>query len=81
MSIQYKTINELSQMLKSRDISNKELIQETFNLIDANLHLNAFITLNKDASLLKAEELDKNLSLQPLSGIPIAQKDLFVPKI
>ena len=45
MSIQYKTINELSQMLKNKDISNKELIQETFNLIDANLNLNAFITL------------------------------------
>ena len=80
MSIQYKTINELSEMLKNKDISNKELIQETFNLIDANLNLNAFITLNKDASLLKAKELDENPSLQPLSGIPMAQKDLFCTK-
>lgn len=80
MSIQYKTINELSQMLKNKDISNKELIQETFNLIDANLNLNAFITLNKDASLQKAKELDENPSLQPLSGIPMAQKDLFCTK-
>ena len=80
MSIQYKTINELSQMLKNKDISNKELIQETFNLIDANLNLNAFITLNKDASLIKAKELDENPSLQPLSGIPMAQKDLFCTK-
>ena len=67
-------------MLKNKDISNKELIQETFNLIDANLNLNAFITLNKDASLLKAKELDENPSLQPLSGIPMAQKDLFCTK-
>ena len=80
MSIRYKTINELSQMLKNKDISNKELIQETFKLIDANLNLNAFITLNKDASLLKAKELDENPSLQPLSGIPMAQKDLFCTK-
>src|SRR6056300_151204 len=80
MSIQYKTINELSQMLKNKDRSNKELIQETFNLIDANLNLNAFITLNKDASLQKAKELDENSSLQPLSGIPMAQKDLFCTK-
>ena len=63
MSIQFKTINELSHMLKNKDISNKELIEETFSLIDTNTHLNAFVTLNKDASLHKAEELDKNPSL------------------
>ena len=39
-----------------------------------------FITLNKDASLIKAKELDENPSLQPLSGIPMAQKDLFCTK-
>ena len=80
MSIQFKTINELSHMLKNKDISNKELIEETFSLIDTNTHLNAFVTLNKDASLHKAEELDKNPSFLALAGIPIAQKDLFCTK-
>jgi len=80
MSIQFKTINELSHMLKNKDISNKELIEETFSLIDTNTHLNAFVTLNKDASLHKAEELDKNPSSLALAGIPIAQKDLFCTK-
>ena len=80
MSIQFKTINELSHMLKNKDISNKELIEETFSLIDTNTHLNAFVTLNKDASLLKAEELDKNPSPLALAGIPVAQKDLFCTK-
>ena len=44
MSIQYKTIKELSSMLKSNDISNKELVEETYSLVKSNTHLNAFIT-------------------------------------
>ena len=80
MSIQYKTIKELSIMLKNNDISNKELISETYTLIKSNSHLNAFITLNEDVAIKKAEDLDKNISSASLAGIPIAQKDLFCTK-
>ena len=80
MSIQYKSISDLSKMLKAKDISNEELIQETFKLIDGNKHLNTFVTLNKENSLKKAKNLDDNPSDLSLSGIPIAQKDLFVTK-
>ena len=80
MSIQYKTIKELSLMLKSKQISNSELMVETFDLVDKYKDLNAFITLNKDNALLKAKELDDNPLDLSLSGIPIAQKDLFVTK-
>ena len=80
MSIQYKTIKELSFMLKSKQISNSELMVETFDLVDKYKNLNTFITLNKDNALLKAKELDDNPSDLSLSGIPIAQKDLFVTK-
>lgn len=80
MSIQYKTIKELSLMLKSKQISNSELMVETFDLVDKYKDLNAFITLNKENALLKAKELDDNPLDLSLSGIPIAQKDLFVTK-
>ena len=80
MSIQFKTIKDLLTMLKNKDISNKELVQDTYSLIKSNLHLNAFITLNEEASLKKAEELDKNKTSGNLAGIPIAQKDLFCTK-
>jgi aspartyl-tRNA(Asn)/glutamyl-tRNA(Gln) amidotransferase subunit A len=80
MSIQFKTIKDLSIMLKNKDISNKELVQDTYSLIKSNVHLNAFVTLNEEASLKKAEELDKNKSSGNLAGIPIAQKDLFCTK-
>ena len=80
MSIQYKTIKELSLMLKSKQISNSELMVETFDLVDKYKDLNAFITLNKENALLKAKELDDNPLDLSLSGIPRAQKDLFVTK-
>ena len=64
-------------MISNKEISNKEVIQEVFSLINQFKDLNAFITLNEESSLKKAEELDNNPSDLPLAGIPIAQKDLF----
>ena len=62
------------------NISNHELIEETFNLVDKYDKLNAFITLNKENAIEKAKALDNKSSDLALSGIPIAQKDLFVTK-
>ena len=67
-------------MLQNKEISNKEMVEDTFTLIESNKHLNAFVTLNKEVSLKKAENLDNNPSNLPLAGIPIAQKDLFCTK-
>ena len=67
-------------MISHKEISNKELVQEVYKLINENSHLNAFITLNEDSSLKKAENFDNNPSDSSLAGIPIAQKDLFCTK-
>ena len=80
MTIKYKTIKEIKQMISQKEISNKEIIEEVYKLIDENSHLNAFVTLNKDKSIKKAEDLDNNPSDSSLAGIPIAQKDLFCTK-
>ena len=80
MTIKYKTIKEIRSMISQKEISNKEIIQEVYKLIDENKHLNAFITLNEENSIKKAEALDKNPSDLPLAGIPVAQKDLFCTK-
>ena len=80
MSIQFKTIKELSSMLRSKEVSNYELLQETYQLVKKYKNLNAFITLNEENALKKARDLDNNPSDLTLSGIPIAQKDLFVTK-
>ena len=67
-------------MISHKEISNKELVQEVYKLINENSYLNAFITLNEDSSLKKAENYDNNPSDSSLAGIPIAQKDLFCTK-
>ena len=67
-------------MLNNNEISNAELIRETFSLIKSNAEINAFITLNEEESINKANKLDDCPSLGSLAGIPIAQKDLFCTK-
>ena len=80
MTIKYKSVKEFKEMISQKEISNKEIIQEVFNLIDHNKGLNAFITLNKENSIKKAEYFDNNSSELSLAGLPIAQKDLFCTK-
>ena len=67
-------------MLNDREISHTELIQETFLNIKNNSELNAFITLNEEESIKKANNLDNMPDSGSLAGIPIAQKDLFCTK-
>jgi len=80
VTIKYKTIKEIKNMISQKEISNKEIIKEVFDQIQKNEHLNAFITLNKEPALKKSEDLDNNPTDLPLAGIPIAQKDLFCTK-
>ena len=80
MSIRYKSVKELKNMLNDRKISHTELIQETFLNIKNNSELNAFITLNEEESIKKANNLDNMPDSGSLAGIPIAQKDLFCTK-
>ena len=80
MTIKYKTIKEIKNMISQKEISNKEIVQEVYKLINENSHLNAFVTLNEENSLKQADNLDNNPSEMALAGIPIAQKDLFCTK-
>ena len=80
MTIRYKTIKQMKRMISEKQLSNKEIVQEVYRLINENSHLNAFVTLNEANSIKKAELLDSNSSDSSLAGIPIAQKDLFCTK-
>ena len=80
MTVKYKTIKEIKKMIFQKEISHKEIIQDVYKLIKENANLNAFITLNEEKSLKKAENFDNNPSNCSLAGIPIAQKDLFCTK-
>jgi aspartyl-tRNA(Asn)/glutamyl-tRNA(Gln) amidotransferase subunit A len=78
------TIKSLSADLGARKISSVELTQHFLNRIKAlGGKYNCFITLDPDASLKQAQAADRLRASgggQPLTGIPIAQKDIFCAK-
>ena len=79
MSIKYKTLSELKELLEKKDISSFELVEETFKNISSS-KTNSFITLNEESALTKAKEFDQGKCKGDLAGLPIAQKDLFCTK-
>src|SRR6185503_20125338 len=79
-----KTIAELSRQLGAREISSVELTRAYLERIERlNGTLNAFITVDAERSLAQARAADERLArgdARPLTGIPLAHKDLFCAK-
>jgi aspartyl-tRNA(Asn)/glutamyl-tRNA(Gln) amidotransferase subunit A len=77
----HKTIAELSKDLSARKISSTELTQFFLERIKRfDKELNSFITVTEEYALAAAKEADKKIAAGqagPLTGIPIAQKDIF----
>jgi len=79
--MQNLSLKELSEGLKQKKFSSEELTKFFLNRLDLyNSSINAFITIDKDKSLAmakRADEIIKEGSQDYLTGIPIAQKDIF----
>ena len=79
-----QSLKQLASMLAGKEISSVELTQEYLNRIDRlNPEINAYITVNPDLSLAQAKAADQLLAsgkATALTGIPIAQKDIFCAK-
>ena len=75
------SLKELSQALAEKKFTSVELTQFFLNRIKKhNSSLNAFITVDEDRSLAMAEKSDQLIQAGKksiLTGIPIAQKDIF----
>lgn len=78
------SLKQLSAMLAARKISSVELTSEFLKRSRAlNPEYNAFITLDERTSLAQAQSADiliRSGRGQSLTGIPIAQKDIFCTK-
>ena len=78
------SLKTLGQMLASKQISSAELTQTFLNRIEAlNPKINAYISLNATKALEQAKAADARIAsgtAGPLTGIPIAQKDIFCAK-
>ena len=78
------SLQQLGSALRARQISSVELTRLYLDRIAAlNPALNAYITIDAETSLAQARSADAMLAngtAQALTGIPIAQKDIFCAK-
>src|SRR3954468_403400 len=77
-----RSIAELSALIRRRDVSPVEVVQECLACIERlNPTLNAFITVMAESALAAAAQAEKDIQSGswrgPLHGIPIGLKDLI----
>jgi aspartyl-tRNA(Asn)/glutamyl-tRNA(Gln) amidotransferase subunit A len=81
MDIHDHTLAELSALLSAGDVSSTELTRACLDRIDAlDPALNAFITVTPEAALASARAADEARGAGragPLTGLPLAHKDIF----
>jgi aspartyl-tRNA(Asn)/glutamyl-tRNA(Gln) amidotransferase subunit A len=77
------SLAELSRKLRSKQVSAVELARAYLARIEAHRDLNAFLDVRPEVTLAQARAADARIaagSAHPLTGIPIAHKDIFVTK-
>ncbi len=80
----HSSLTQLGAALAARKISSVELTQLYLDRIaQLNPQLNAYITVNPEMSLAQAKAADERIAagkMDALTGIPLAQKDIFCAK-
>ncbi len=78
------SLQQIGDALRAKKISSVELTQLYLDRIaQQNPQLNAYITVNPDMSLAQARAADERIAAgkaDALTGIPVAQKDIFCAK-
>jgi len=77
------TIKELKTSLKKKHFSSENVVRDCIQEIEDSKHLNAFITVCKDEAIENAKKADKKIKDgidQPLLGIPISIKDIYLTR-
>ncbi|MEM7082567.1 MAG: Asp-tRNA(Asn)/Glu-tRNA(Gln) amidotransferase subunit GatA [Pseudomonadota bacterium] len=77
------SVVQLSNGLAKGEYSSEELTQYFLEQIDANTHLNAFITVDENGAMEQARAADERRragDAHALTGVPIAHKDIFCVK-
>ncbi|TMG30149.1 MAG: Asp-tRNA(Asn)/Glu-tRNA(Gln) amidotransferase subunit GatA [Chloroflexi bacterium] len=85
MKLFHRTIRDLHQMLRDREISSVELTQSVLDQIQAvGDRTKAYLLVTKELALRQAHAADERLrskrDVRPLTGIPIALKDVLCVK-
>lgn len=77
------TVAQSSQLLQKKEISSVELAQAYLDKISQHSDLNTFLSVRAEATLEQAKQADKRIAegtATPLTGVPIAHKDIFVTR-
>jgi aspartyl-tRNA(Asn)/glutamyl-tRNA(Gln) amidotransferase subunit A len=78
---QFATLREIGRALAEGEYSSAELVQEHLDLVDElDGDVNSFITVDAEGALAQAREADALRAAGqggPLTGLPIAHKDIF----
>ena len=85
MKLFHRTIRDLHQMLRDREISSVELTQSVLDQIQAvGDRTKAYLLVTKELALRQAHAADERLrskrDIRPMTGIPIALKDVLCVK-
>jgi aspartyl-tRNA(Asn)/glutamyl-tRNA(Gln) amidotransferase subunit A len=82
-ALAHSSVAELSRRLAAREISAVELARLYLGRIEQHRNLNAFLDVRPEVTLAQAAAADARIArgdATPLTGIPIAHKDIFVTR-
>jgi aspartyl-tRNA(Asn)/glutamyl-tRNA(Gln) amidotransferase subunit A len=84
MNLHELTIEKAHRLLKQKDISSQELTRAVLDRIETiDEKVGAYITVARETAMIQAELADKTIgegNISPLTGIPLAIKDLICTK-
>jgi aspartyl-tRNA(Asn)/glutamyl-tRNA(Gln) amidotransferase subunit A len=84
MELHQLTIHELQKLIMSGEVTSSGIVTSVFKRIDAvEKDVHAYITLMKDYAFEEASKADKDIKagkVKPLTGIPVALKDIVCMK-
>ena len=84
MALNELTIHELHEKLKKKEITSTEIVTDVFKRIDAvEDRVRSFTTMMKEYAFEGAKKADSEIgkgNIRPLTGIPIALKDIICTK-
>ena len=84
MELHQLTIHELQEKIKNGSVSATQITESVFSRVDAvEERVHSYIRLMKEDALASAAKADENIksgNIKPLTGIPVALKDLICTK-